>query len=79
MFDKVIFNLKYRFLPGLREKMSDDSGMGTIEIVLILVVLIALVIIFKKSITDLLKNIMNQINSDAESVYKTSSLPVPVS
>lgn len=79
MFDTVIFNIKYRFLPKLREKMSDDSGMGTIEVVLILVVLIGLVLIFKGKIRELLNGIMDQINSDAESVYKSSSLPVPVS
>ena len=78
MFDTVIFNLKYRFLPKLKEKMSDESGMGTIEIVLILVVLIALVIIFKKSITNLLNSIMDQINLDAESVYKKNAV-VPAS
>ncbi len=49
--------------------MRDDSGLGTIEIVLILVVLIGLVIIFKKQITTLLNGIFTQINKSAKEVY----------
>ncbi len=52
-----------------KEFMTDDSGLGTIEIVLILVVLIGLVIIFKKQITTLLNNIFTQINKTAKEVY----------
>ena len=69
MLGTVIFNLKYGFLPAVKAKLSDESGMGTIEVVLILVVLIALVIIFKDKITDLLNNIMGQIDEDAASIY----------
>ena len=43
--------------------------MGVIEIVLILVVLIGLVIVFKKQINDLLEKIFKQINSASEEVY----------
>ena len=42
----------------LRALLQDDSGIGTIELVLILVVLIALVLIFK-----------DRIKSSASSVY----------
>ncbi len=49
--------------------LKDDSGLGTIEVVLILVVLIGLVIIFKKQITTLLESIFKQINSKAKEVY----------
>lgn len=49
--------------------IRDDSGLGTIEVVLILVVLIGLVIIFKKQITTLLESIFKQINSKAKEVY----------
>lgn len=49
--------------------LRDDSGLGTIEVVLILVVLIGLVIIFKKQITTLLESIFKQINNKAKEVY----------
>ena len=49
--------------------MKEDAGIGVIEVVLILVVLICLVIIFKKQITQLLENIFEQINSQSKEVY----------
>ena len=42
---------------------------GVIELVLVLVVLIGLVIIFKKQITTLLQNIFKEINSQSKEVY----------
>lgn len=47
----------------------EEDGVGVIEIVLILVVLIGLVIIFKSQITDLLENIFKEINSQSKEVY----------
>ncbi len=58
-----------RLWDEYKEFMKDESGLGTIEIVLILVVLIGLVIIFKKQITTLLESIFKQINSSAKEVY----------
>ncbi len=52
-----------------KEFWNDESGLGTIEIVLILVVLVGMVIIFKKQITTLLNNIFKQINNQAKEVY----------
>ncbi len=52
---------------------SDESGVGVIEMVLILVVLIALVLIFRDSLKKLLNDIFNQINTSANSVYEPHS------
>lgn len=49
--------------------MMEEDGIGVIEIVLILVVLIGLVIIFKKQITTLLNNIFKEINNQSKEVY----------
>lgn len=49
----------------LGEFRADEDGVGTIELVLILVVLIGLVVIFKDSITDLLNSIFVKINANA--------------
>ncbi len=54
---------------ALGRKLSDESGIGTIEMVLLLVVLIALVIIFRDHIKTLLNSIMLQINESATSVW----------
>ena len=53
----------------IREFWKDEQGVGVIELVLVLVVLIGLVIIFKKQITTLLENIFKEINSQSKEVY----------
>ena len=53
-------------LKDIRAFAADESGVGVIELVLILVVLIGLVIIFKKQINTLLENIFKQINSKSK-------------
>lgn len=57
------------FRTELKEFMREEQGVGVIELVLVLVVLIGLVIIFKKQITTLLENIFKEINSQSKEVY----------
>lgn len=47
---------------------KDESGMGTVEVILIIVVLIGLVIIFKKQINDLVNKIFKKITSDSNQI-----------
>lgn len=49
--------------------LMEEDGVGVIEVVLILVVLIGLVIIFKKQITTLLENVFKEINKQSKEVY----------
>ncbi len=49
--------------------LQEEDGVGVIEIVLILVVLIGLVIVFKGQINKLLEDIFKQINSQSKEVY----------
>lgn len=49
---------------------EDESGIGTIELVLIMVVLIALILVFKDKIGQLLEDIFDEIDSQASEVYK---------
>ena len=53
----------------LKAFLAEEDGIGVIEVVLILVVLIGLVIIFKGQITSLLNDIFKQINSSSKEVY----------
>lgn len=53
----------------MMEFLRQEDGVGVIEVVLILVVLIGLVIIFKGQITALLNDIFKQINSQSREVY----------
>lgn len=45
---------------------KDESGIGVVEIILILVVLIMLVVIFREQITAIVTNAFQQINSESE-------------
>ena len=53
----------------IQELFYEEDGIGVIEVVLILVVLIGLVIIFKKQITTLLNNVFKEINKQSKEVY----------
>lgn len=47
---------------------NDESGMGVVEVILIIVVLIGLVIIFKNQITGVVNDIFEKIVSQSSSV-----------
>lgn len=53
----------------LKEFYQDEQGIGVVEVILILVVLIGLVIIFKKQLTTLVNSIFSKIYSSVNSVY----------
>lgn len=60
-------NLKRIFKMRGLEKLN-DKGLGTIEVILILVVLIGLVIIFKDQLLDLITRIFAVISADSSKV-----------
>jgi Flp pilus assembly pilin Flp len=65
-------NIREKFVEKKNEIMEfvdNEDGVGVIELVLVLVVLIGLVIIFKTQITQLLNNIFTEINSQSQEVY----------
>lgn len=51
-----------------RNFREDESGMGVVEVILIIVVLIGLVIIFKTQITEVVNEIFEKIVSQSRSV-----------
>ena len=53
---------------GCDDLKLDDAGMGTIEIVLIIVVLISLVIIFQKQIKGVLEDVLKTISDGTKKV-----------
>ena len=48
--------------------MAENAGMGTVEVILIIVVLVGIVIIFKSQITDLVESILSKITKQANNV-----------
>ena len=47
------------------EFMKEEKGIGVVEVILILVVLIGLVIIFKSQLTELVQSIFDKITSES--------------
>ena len=60
--------MKDQMVRVAKEFAADESGVGVVEMILILVVLIGLVIIFKKQLTNLVNSIIETINSKAGSI-----------
>lgn len=48
--------------------MKEEKGIGVVEVILILVVLIGLVIIFKSQLTDLVNTIFEKITSESSGI-----------
>ena len=53
---------------ALKRFLTEEDGVGVVEVILILVVLIALVVIFKDQLTALVNSIFSGINSSVESL-----------
>ena len=50
-----------RELKGFTEFLTEEDGMGTVEIILIIVVLVGLVLIFKEQLTSIVESIFSKI------------------
>ncbi|MCI9620466.1 MAG: hypothetical protein HFG85_11010 [Dorea sp.] len=50
------------------KKLKEEDGVGVVEVILILVVLIGLVIIFKSQLTSLVQNIFSKIVSESAGI-----------
>jgi hypothetical protein len=55
-------------LKRLRNIFRDNRGMGTVEVILIIVVLIGLVLIFKTQIRELTGVIFQKISADSSAI-----------
>ena len=55
-------------LKGFQNFLREEDGMGTVEIILIIVVLIGLVIIFKTQLRSLVESVFEKITNDSNTV-----------
>lgn len=55
-------------MKDIKTFCKEEDGMGTVEIILIIVVLIGLVIIFKSQITEVVQSIFSKITSQTNKV-----------
>lgn len=54
---------KRQELKGMRQLLVEEDGMGTVEVILIIVVLVGLVIIFKDQITKIVNSLFDRITT----------------
>lgn len=52
----------------VNEILKEEAGVGVVEVILILVVLIGLVIIFKSQLTSLVQSIFEKITSESSGI-----------
>lgn len=55
-------------IKRLWQTLQEEDGIGVVEVILILVVLIGLVIIFKSQLTSLVETIFNKIVSESSGI-----------
>lgn len=55
-------------LKGLRELFKEEEGMGTVEVILIVVVLVGLVVIFKNQITSIVNRLFQKITNQVTNI-----------
>ena len=58
----------WRLKQKIKEVLTDESGVGVVEVILILVVLISLVVIFKSQLTSLVETIFEKITSESSGI-----------
>lgn len=55
-------------LKSFRQFLTEEDGMGTVEVILIIVVLVGLVIIFKEKITEVVNSIFTKITNQTRKI-----------
>ena len=55
-------------LKSFRQFMTEEDAMGTVEVILIIVVLVGLVIIFKEKITEVVNSIFTKITNQTKKI-----------
>ena len=55
-------------LKSFRQFLTEEDGMGTVELIPIIVVLVGLVIIFKEKITEVVNSIFTKITNQTKKI-----------
>lgn len=61
-------NLMVNLKNKMMEFWNEEDGIGTVEMILILVVLIGIVLIFKDNLNDLVESLFRTINAQAKKI-----------
>ncbi|MFR8758458.1 MAG: Flp1 family type IVb pilin [Clostridium sp.] len=71
MIKKKLYRMRwkgFRLKKRITDILCDEKGIGVVEVILILVVLIGLVIIFKSQLTSLVNTIFEKITSESSGI-----------
>ena len=71
MIKKQLYRMRWKgfqLKKRITDILSDEKGIGVVEVILILVVLIGLVIIFKSQLTSLVNTIFEKITSESSGI-----------
>lgn len=71
MIKKKLYRMRwkgFRLKKRITDILRDEKGIGVVEVILILVVLIGLVIIFKSQLTSLVNTIFEKITSESSGI-----------
>ena len=55
-------------LKSFRQFLTEEDGMGTVEVILIIVVLVGFVILFKEKITEVVNSIFTKITNQTKKI-----------
>lgn len=55
-------------MEWMQDFIQEEDGIGVVELILILVVLVGLVVIFKSQLTTLVNNLLDNVTSDANAL-----------
>jgi hypothetical protein len=64
----LFMKIRRIIMKNFKSFIKEEEGMGTVEIVLIIVVLIALVAIFKDSIKKVVETILKKVSTNANKI-----------
>lgn len=60
---------KRKILSGIKKLKKDTKGVTTVEVILVLVVLLAIVVIFREQLTAIVTGIFSHVNSTVNELY----------
>lgn len=68
VIENFAFRLRCFFKGSANKAFKNESGVGVVEVILILLVLVGLVIIFKDQIVSLARSIFSSINDQVNTI-----------
>lgn len=67
MIGNLIQRLKYNTFMLHKKLSGDNRGMGTLELVLIIIVILGLLVIFRENIEDIIESVFSKIHAQINS------------